>query len=199
MKNFKTPLGMAWAATAIVALILLFTLVSSLYQQGKLIALCLTLLTVIWYTYFTYRLAEKKEEPVVVASIRYIREARDVRVLLRNPTNRYAATRVWVQVKVYGGNTCLGPDYSGETIWHLTPQFGIEGHFGLEKPLRQVGRNFDTMLAEADEQNVTRQLRLSLRVEWEGEEGKVGKYPEHVWYFDFRRDGFVYQVGGFKG
>lgn len=198
MKNLKTPLGMAWVATTIVALILLFTLASSLYQQGTLIALCLTLLAVIWYTYFTYRLAEKKEQPAVVASIQYIPEARDVRVLLHNPTNRYAATRLWVEAKVYGNITSLGPAYSGETIWHLTPQFTINGHFSLEKPLQQTSKEFAAMVAEANNENCTRQLRLSLRLEWEDEDGIRGSYPQHLWYFDFRRNGFVYQVGGFE-
>lgn len=132
-----------------------------------------------------------------MATIRYIPQARDVRVLIQNPTNRYLKTRVRVQPKVYGAKTDLGPDYSGQTIWHLTPQFGIDGHFPLEKPLQQVGKNFGAMISEANDENMTRQLRLSLKVEWEDEEGKVGEYPEHFWYFDFRQNNFVYQVGGF--
>lgn len=140
----------------------------------------------------------EKEHPAIVASIQYIPEAKDVRVLLHNPTNRYAATRLWVEAKVYGNTTSLGPAYSGETIWHLTPQFAINGHFSLEKPLRQVGKQFATMVAEANSENCTRQLRLSLRLEWEDEDGISGSYPQHLWYFDFRRNGFVYQVGGFE-
>lgn len=198
MKNLRVSVGIACAATGLVILVLLFTLRFALYQQGTLIALCLTLLAVIWYTYFTHQLAEKKEHPAIVASIQYIPEAKDVRVLLHNPTNRYAATRLWVEAKVYGNTTSLGPAYSGETIWHLTPQFAINGHFSLEKPLRQVGKQFATMVAEANSENCTRQLRLSLRLEWEDEDGISGSYPQHLWYFDFRRNGFVYQVGGFE-
>jgi len=181
-----------------VVVIIIISLCFSWYQPGTFIVLSFTLLAVIWYTYFTYRLAVKKEQPTVVATIQYLRQARDVRIPLLNPTNMYAATRVWVEVKVYGQATSLGPDYSGESVWHLTPQFSIEGHFSLEKPLKQVGKDFNTMVMEANNENVTRQLRLSLKVEWMDEEGKAGGYPEHLWYFDFKRDGFVYQVGGFK-
>lgn len=197
MKKPEKSLLVSCIATGLVVLVVIISLVASWFQQGALIVLSLTLVAVIWYTYFTYQLAVKKEQPVVVATIHYIPEARDVRVLINNPTKRYAKTRVWVQPKVYGQNTDLGPAYSGQTIWHLTPQFGINGHFSLEKPLQQVGKNFETMITEADDENVTRQLRLSLKVEWEDEEGKVGRYPEHFWYFDFRRNNFVYQVGGF--
>ena len=197
MKKPEKSLFVSCIATGLVALIVIISLLASWFQQGTLIVLSLTLVAVTWYTYFTYQLVMKKEQPVVVATIYYNSEAKDVRILINNPTNRYAKTRVWVQPKVYGQNTDLGPDYSGQTIWHLTPQFGINGHFPLEKPLQQIGKNFDTMVAEADDENVTRQLRLSLKVEWEDEEGKVGKYPEHLWYFDFRQNNFVYQVGGF--
>lgn len=186
------------SATAFVIIVLLISLVFCWYQQGTLIVLSFTLLAVVWYTYFTHQLAAKKEPPMVVATIRYIPETRDVRVLLHNPTNRYAGTRVWVTARVYGDATSLGPDYSGQTIWHLTPQFVFDGHFRLAKPLKQVGKDFQTMVAEANDENVTRQLRLSLKVEWKDDTGKVGSYPEHFWYFDFRRNGFVYQVGGFK-
>jgi|GEM_PF-5227258 len=186
-----------WLFTALMVLVVVVALMYNWVQQGTLIVLSLTLAAVIWYTYFTYRLTVKREKPVVVATIHYIPEAKDVRVLTHNPTNRYARTRVWVQSKVYGQKTTLGPDYSGQTVWHLTPQFGINGHFSIEKPLQQVGKNFDTMVAEANEGNLTRQLRLSLKVEWEDEEGCVERSPEHLWYFDFKRNGFVYQVGGF--
>ena len=197
MKKPEKSLLVSCVATGLVFLIVIISLVACCFQQGTLIVLSLTLVAVIWYTYFTYQLAVKKEQPVVVATIHYTPEAKDVRILINNPTNRYAKTRVWIQPKVYGQNTDLGPDYSGQTIWHLTPQFVINGHFPLEKPLQQVGKNFETMVTEADDENVARQLRLSLKVEWEDEEGKGGRYPEHFWYFDFRRNNFVYQVGGF--
>lgn len=198
MRNPEKSLLISWIVTVFVVVVIIFSLCFCWYQPGTFIVLSFTLLAVVWYTYFTHQLAMKKEEPAVGATIHYIPEARDIRVLLQNLTNRYAATRVWVEVKVYGKTTSLGPDYSGETVWHLTPQFLIDGHFPLKKPLQQVGKNFDAMVMEANDENITRQLRLSLKVRWTDEEGRAGEYPEHLWYFDFRRDGFVYQVGGFK-
>jgi hypothetical protein len=197
MKKPEQSSLVPWLFTAVVFIVVVVALMCDWIGPGTLIVLSLTLVAVIWYTYFTYRLTVKREKPVVVATIHYIPEARDVRVLTHNPTNRYAKTRVWVQAKVYGQKTTLSPDYSGQTIWHLTPQFGINGHFSIEKPLQQVGKDFDTMVAEASEENLTRQLRLSLKVEWEDEDGSVERSVEHLWYFDFKRNGFVYQVGGF--
>ncbi|MCJ7458448.1 MAG: hypothetical protein MUP17_05605 [candidate division Zixibacteria bacterium] len=198
MRKQNISLLISFVATVIVLLFMIISLSACWLKGGTFVILSLTLLAVIWYTYFTYQLAVKKEQPVVVAGIHYIPEAKDVRIGVENPTNRYAGTRVWVQTQVYGQNTDLGPDYSGQTIWHLTPQFSIEGHFPLEKPLLQIGKNFNTMVNEANDENANRQLRLSLKVEWKDEEGNIGKYPEHFWYFDFRGNGFVYQVGGFR-
>ncbi len=198
MKNLDKSLLISCGATILVIVIIIINLVTCWLQQGTFIILSFTLLAVIWYTYFTYQLAVKKEQPVVVASIHYIPEQRDVRVHVANRSNRYAETRVWIEVRVYGQNTALGPDYNGQTTWHLTPQFEIEGHFPLDKPLQQLGKDFSTMRREANEENLTRQFQLSLRVEWKDEEGKIGKYPEHLWYFDFKANNFVYQVGGFR-
>ena len=197
MKKPRTSLLVALIATC---LVVAFALMSLLFDipQANVIVLSFTLVAVVWYTYFTYQLATRQERAVVVASIHYIPDARDVRVIVSNPTNRYAKTYVSVQPKVYGQEVSLGPDYSGETIWHLTPKFTINGHFTLARVLSQIGKTFDQMVAEANDSNILRQLQLSLSVEWEDEEGEVRSSPKHFWYFNFRKNNFIYQVGGFK-
>ncbi len=177
---------------------LVWTLQTMCLEQGTLVVLSLTLIAVIWYTYFTHQLAVKREPLAVAASIRYDRQSKEVLIIARNPTNCYLGTRLWVEVEVYGQKTDLGDDYTGKTVWHLTPYFEIKGHFSLEQPLKQVGKTFSDMVSEANGENQTRQLRLFLRVAWEDEGGKQGAYPApHRWYFDFRRNEFVYQVGPF--
>lgn len=186
------------ATTTLVLVVLVWTLSSCGPQEGMLIVLSLTLIAVIWYTYFTYQLAVKKEPAGVAATIHYEPQSREVYVIAHNPTNRYLGARLWIEAEVYGQMADLGDDYSGKTIWHLTPRFEIRGHFALDKPLSQFGKNFAKMMAEATPENRTRQLRLSLRATWEDEEGQKGSYPApHRWYFDFPRNTFVYQVGPF--
>jgi c-di-AMP phosphodiesterase-like protein len=96
MKKPEKSLLVSCIATGLVVLIVIISLLASWFQQGTLIVLSLTLVAVTWYTYFTYQLVMKKEQPVVVATIHYTPEAKDVRILINNPTNRYAKTRVWV-------------------------------------------------------------------------------------------------------
>ena len=47
------------------------------------------------------------------------------------------------------------------------------------------GKTFNEMTSETNNDNINRQLRLSLRVTWEDEDGKPGKYPELFWYLKF--------------
>jgi hypothetical protein len=141
-----------------IAVIVALTSVWAGWQSGTLIILTLTLIAVIWYTYYTYQLAVKKEGAIVIGTIQYVPEARDVRVIISNPTIRYAAANVCVSVKVYGRPTDLGATYSGKTVWHLTPQFAVNGHFLLENLLNQVGKTFEQMTKEANDNNITRQL-----------------------------------------
>ena len=195
-KRRNRPLFIAGATTTLVIVVLALSFWTFCVSEGTFIILSLTLVAVVWYTYFTRLLATKKDEVTVVATIHYVPEARDLRVFVKNPTNRYAKTRIWVNVKVYGEDTDLGPEYSGQTIWHLTPQFEIDGHFSLDNPLRQAGKSFDAMVTEACEEDVTKQLQLRLKVEWEDEDGEVGKLPERCWYFDFRKNSFVYSSRG---
>jgi hypothetical protein len=164
---------------------------------GGLIIYTLTLVAIIWYTHFTYRLLVRRGEGSVGAMIRYVPDHADVRVPITNLSARYLKTRVWADVRVEGRKADLGPDYSGTTIWQLTPGFSIEGHFPLQDVLKQFGETITTIRARSTDENQTQQLRLALRVEWTDEEGKRNEYPAHVWYFDFRRNSFVYQVGGF--
>ena len=90
--------------------------------------------------------------------------------------------------------------YAGGIVWQLTPGFTINGHFLLQEDvLDPVGKRFEAMQAEATDGNQTEQLRLALQVEWDDEERHHGGHPPHTWYFDFRREDFVYQVGGFAG
>ena len=197
MKKPRTSLLVALIATC---LVVAFALMSLLFNipQANVIVLSFTLVAVVWYTYFTYQLATRQERAVVVASIHYIPDARDVRVIVSNPTNRYAKTYVSIQPKVYGQEVSLGPDYSGQTIWHLTPKFAINGHFTLARVLSQIGKTFDQMVEEANDNNIFEQLQLSLTVEWENEDGEVRSSPKHFWYFNFRKNNFIYQLGGFK-
>lgn len=166
--------------------------------MGTLIALTGALIGVVWYAYWTYKLVVKRESPAVAATIIYVPTDRDIRVRLMNPTKRYAGTSVWLEITVYGQQIDLGSEYRGKTLWHLTPLMQIEGHRPLKGILGQVGKNFEQMCNEANDDNANRQLRLSLKVEWTDEQGVEYKSPKHWWYFDFRRKDFVYQVGGFS-
>ncbi len=140
---------------------------------GTLVIYTFTFIAILWYTHFTYRLLVKRGEASVSATIRYVPENLDVRVPVTNLSARYLRVRVWADARVNGQQANLGPDYSGGTVWQLTPSFGVEGHFGLNDVVGQLGETFHTMRAVANDQNQTSQLRLALRAVYQ-----VGGFPE---------------------
>jgi hypothetical protein len=113
--NKLIPIILLAASTFFVIYITISSITSpasenSKIAEGTLEILAFTLITLLFYTYYTYRMAVKKEHPTIVATIGYISQFRDVRVMLKNPTNLYAETHVYLSVKIYGQEARLAPE-----------------------------------------------------------------------------------------
>lgn len=195
----KIPFWIAVLATLVsFGTLVIAWLVGAETDWTQTIIITFTLVALIWYTYWTYRISELGAAPVVVGDLQFDPKSGEIYTALRNQSNKTAAVRVFVRVFVYGQAISWDDDYSGKTIWNLTPQFSIRGHFSINKPLSKHGKTFESLLAEANDNNATDQCRISFHMEWEDGEGRKDKSPEHWWHLDLRRNGLIYKVGGFS-
>ncbi len=184
--------------TIIAFLVVLFSIIYDSLKEGTFLILSTTLIIIVWYTYFTYLLVRKKNNPALSVNIKYISEADDIRVLVSNLCDQYLETEIIISFNINGAIVKLGPEYTGEKKWNLTPRFTINGHFPLDRPIKLAGNTYAGLRKIADSTDPTKLYQLSLQAKWRNEDGKKGEYPAHYWYYDFSRDEFVYQVGGFE-
>lgn len=185
---------LAWVLSVLVVALVPLAVTFWWVQEGTFVALALALVGMIWYTYWTSQLARREDKAVVAVTLDYHPGARDVRVLMNNPTHQYAEAKLFIEPLVYGQAADLGEEYSGGIPWHMMPLVLCNGHFSIETPLAQFGKSFEQMASEANNQNYRRQLQLRMRVKWADEKGRTGGYPATVWFVDFRRNTLVYDV-----
>lgn len=194
LRNSLIPICVTLVAFIITLLVLKFNWI----QQGTFLILSLTLIGVIWYAYFNFLQVRKKNNPVLSVEIKYISETNDVRVLVRNLCDQYLETEIILTFNINGTITNIGPEYTGEIKWNLTPYIVIDGHFPLNRPIKNAGFTYDELKELADQVNPTKLYQFSQQAKWKNEDGIKGEYPPHYWYYDFLKDKIVYQVGGFK-
>lgn len=183
---------------------ILFTLISLLivsfityckaFDAGNFIILSLTLLAIIWYTFYTYQLLRKRDQIAISCNLVYIPEHEDIRVVLTNLSKEVLKVKVTLDVYINGTSFKLHPLYSGEELWILTPLNTIDGHFHLSDPLKGV----DLTLYEIKEmsyiENNQKLYKISLTTEWFDNYGNSDKYPKLNWYLDFTTDSLIYDV-----
>src|SRR5712691_4439877 len=127
-KRFRVPLGIAWAASAIA--VVLVTAPGGKYDP-TLAILTLTVIAVIWYTYFTYRSVHEKPLAYVVVELTYDGSFEVLAPIVRNPTERGLEVRLNLDIWVDRKAVAIDAFYSGKEPKPLGPTQGFRGAVDL--------------------------------------------------------------------
>ena len=175
-KRFRRPLGVTWAATVVAVALAVGPFIGGTYD-GTLAVLTATLITVIWYTYFTYRAVHREPETFLVTALR---TSTSTPLLLhpvvRNPMTRAVSVRVHVEAWVDGQSVDLGPFYRGDETRVLDAQQGFRGSLDLRDHVK-------SHVDQGDFHWDTRELCARMDVRWTDAFGETGTtLPLHLWW-----------------
>jgi hypothetical protein len=175
-KRFRRPLGVTWAATVVAIALAVGPFIGGRYD-GTLAVLTATLVTVIWYTYFTYRAVHREAETFLLTALKTSTTTPLLLMpVVRNPMAR--AVSVWTHVEVWvdGEPVDLGPFYRGEEARVLGAQQGFRGSLGL-------GPHVRSHVDKGNFQFDTKQMCARMHVRWTDAFGETGNtLPLHLWW-----------------
>lgn len=146
------------------------------HYDATLAVLTATLITVVWYTYFTYRAVHREPETFLLTALKWSsRRGFDLMPSVRNPMPR--AISVWVHVEVWvdGQPIDLGPFYRGEEARPLDAQQGFRGWLDLGQHLRHHQDSIGEVVWD------TREMCARMQVRWADALGDTGTtLPLHL-------------------
>jgi len=175
-KRFRRPLGVAWAATGVAIALAVGPFIGGDYD-ATLAVLTATLITVVWYTYFTYRAVHREPETFLLTGLTTA-PAKGFFLLpmVSNPMPRPVSVRVHLEVWVDGQPLDLGPFYRGEEPQVLDAQQDFQGSLDLRDRLKH---HVDNGNFRWD----TREMCARMQVRWADTYGETGSsLPLHLWW-----------------
>lgn len=189
-KRFRVAWGIAWTASILAAAVAIGPNIGGPLHQ-ELVVLTLTLIAVIWYTYFTFR-AVNREPPSYLKTGLQIKggpEAVVVRPHIHNPTVRTIHARVWLDLWLDHQQLLGPPFYAGEEEVTLGPDEGFAGFVELRDELKHVERD-----DYGDFRPTGQKLKARLQVRWTDDLEETGVTPPKHWVFDVDAGRMVYVV-----
>ena len=198
-----------WVLWLVSTLIIAYTVVVGL-KNGNfleddyaiLVILALTLLVLIFYAFFTFKLWEVQDRqsfPSVSCWLEYLPRARDTRFKIVNTSRNNVVAHVNLNAKVYNQTADFSDHYNGKRSWHLTPGELVDGHFSIDDPLSKVGQTFQQMKMARQSSNHNIQLTLEIEVKYSVLKGNkpvepLYENPIKKYYFNFDVEDWVYDV-----
>lgn len=147
----------------------------------RLAVLTATLVALIWYAYFTFRVARPEARVVVESGAEARRTHFRLHPQVTNPTERRLYLRIFLYVWVEGTPVPLGEFYQGERFVPVDPDRSIQGFLVLDEHLG---------VGEPDEYGDPSQgaetARIEMHVEWIDGLCEKGESTPLYWQVDFR-------------
>ena len=197
MKLGKYNIFIPWGFTLVVVGIIVMGILQFpkgfTYDIGAFIIISLTLLSVIWYTYFSYKLYQKREQIAISCILKHT-GSYDIRVILSNLSKEVLKVEVKIDIVIDEKKYLMPPTYTGEQPWVLTPYNTINGHFSLSDPIKGTDIHIDDIGQTSNNTNKKDLYKIKLTTEWFDNDGNSEVYPTLCWYFDFNRNDLVYVV-----
>jgi hypothetical protein len=164
-RRFWKPLGIAWAATVVA--VVLATIQRGEYSPN-LAVLTLTLIAVVWYTYFTYRSVHREPPAYLLPQLDYEAAFESLYPILRNPTERTLEVRINLDIWVDGARVEMDAFYSGRESKKVAPTQGFRGAINL-RPHTNIKRDqYNAPVSGANE------VLVRMTVEWNDDLGDSG-------------------------
>lgn len=171
-------------------------------DYAQTLVLALTLIVLIFYAFFTFKLWEVQDRqtvPTVSCWLEYRAPARDTRFKIVNTSKGNVVAYVNLNAKVYGQVVDFSDYYNGKTPWYLTPGELVDGHFLIDTLLSKVGQTFQQMKANRNPSNQDIQLTLAINVNFSLLKGNkpiepLYENPTKKYHFNFDAEVWVYDV-----
>ncbi|MFC2088562.1 hypothetical protein ACFLSX_03095 [Calditrichota bacterium] len=162
----------------------------NILERGTFIILSLTLITLIFYTYYTNVLATVSQyrwSRESVLNSTYEMDVRGNRTLFRmtNPSTLIIKAKVWCAIKVYGSPVNIIDGFNGKRTWVLFPHQTSQGWFDIDPLLAQKGKTPKQMVDEHKPDNRMTQFTMDLTIEFRDEEDVRRRLPTREHFFDF--------------
>ena len=142
-------------------------------QRGEynpnLAVLTLTLIAVIWYTYFTYRSVHREPRAYLLLQLDYEPQLEILYPSLRNPTERTLAVRLTLDIWVDSTKVTLDPFYSGQEAKDVGPTQGFRGAVDLVPHNKIVRDDYRRPVSGANE------VLVRLKAGWTDDLGDTGE------------------------
>jgi hypothetical protein len=130
-KRFWKPLGIAWAATLTAIGLATVPNFRGVYDPN-LAVLTLTLIAVIWYTYFNYRSVHREPSGYLQVQLSYESTFETVNPIIQNPTERTLDVRLILDIWADGQRVEMDPFYSGGEVKRVDRTQGFRGAVELK-------------------------------------------------------------------
>jgi len=197
----------------IICLILISVAITIIFkwntQNATLVAITLTLITLIFYTASTYSIAsitEKRWERESILKTTYYMEMateegkrkgltpkeldkmKDIVLFgIKNPSTLLVEAKVNCNFEIYREPVDYNDEYNGIDFWSIFPLQTSQGHFELSQLLSKKGETIEEMIRERTEANHDEQLTMNLELKFRDELKNSRKLPKRKHFFDFER------------
>jgi len=163
--------------------------------EGESSVLLVTLGVLVFYAYYTYRLARAPYDPVASFSLRpRVRDGR-VSFILRSHCKR--AMHCWCEVEIYCNGLVVSPPrfYSQDVPWYLPPHHREQGGFHLVRTLQDNGIEYG-QYADRERETGKPQVHMKVRFGYGLPYGKVTWMEPIYYYYRTSDDRVILDVAG---
>lgn len=181
-KRSKVALGIAWVATVVALAVSVLPGIGRRLDQ-VLAILTLTLIAVIWYTYFTYRVVTKDEPTIVQLALEFDPERLAVRPIVMNKSPRALSVALDLSARWDDGTRVdfNDPFYEGKDSFPLGPHEGIGGWMPVQR-----------LHGFADDR---KELRARMLARWTDDLDEKGQTNPRYWIIEITRDAYDRPTG----
>ena len=128
-------------------------------------SLIITLLVVIFYVYFTYKIASNDWTPSARFTV-YPDKKNPLIIIFSIQNHCKNSLECWCNINatVYGKPVSLNGFYGGEHPWRLQPHGIVHGNFKIEEILEKLNYNIKNIKSESNFNNHKEQLYLNIQL-----------------------------------
>jgi len=164
-------------------------------KNATLVAITLTLITLIFYTASTHSIAfldkSRWELENICKAFYYMKPNEDnedsILFGIRNESILVMRAKVNCNFNIYGEEVEYSNDYNGRNTWYIFPHQISQGHFEISKLLSKKRKTVPNMIEERDDTNREKQLTMELEIKFRDEYKRERKLPSRIHFFDFKR------------